>query len=198
MPLETLLSTPLLEPLPGHAVAAILSLPPFHPVPGLINARWLPLPIRPHWIFRSGAVNHLTPQGKNLLVKLGITTIFDLRSLKERTSEPDPDIESIDCKWEPSTLDNDTTASSQTQQQDAKSFSVRQILLEPHFLTDIHSSSPRCTLRCLIRIKMASSLSSSTSAIIQTALCSSTARVGAKSRLKIHRLHSSFDYTAYC
>lgn len=122
--MQTLLSTPLLEPIDAHTVAATLSKPPFEAVPGLINSRWLPSPIRPRYVFRAGALNHLTIDGHQALVDLGIMTIFDLRSLKERTAEPDPDIDGIEARWQPSTLDTDTTAESQSQKQDPKKFSV--------------------------------------------------------------------------
>jgi hypothetical protein len=121
--LNALLQIPLFEPLPEQSVAAVLSREPFEPVQGLFNARWLPSPIRPHYILRSGAVNHLNPQGQQELVALGIKTIFDLRSLKERTIEPDPDISGIECKWEPSTLDDNTSMSAEAPM-DASTFSA--------------------------------------------------------------------------
>lgn len=125
--LQALLATPLLEPLPDLPTRAMLSQPPFEAVPGLINSRWLPLPIRPKYLFRSGAVNHLKLEGKQTLVDLGIKSMFDLRSIKERSIEPDPGIDGIECKWEPSTFDNDTNADTQSQQQDPNDFSVRQL-----------------------------------------------------------------------
>jgi hypothetical protein len=126
--LEALLRTLIFEPLDDSKVRAILSEPPFFPVPGLINSRWLPPPIRPSFILRSGAINHLSTEGKNTLFDSGIRSIFDLRSLKERAVEPDPDIDGITARWEPSTLDNDTTPEAQAQQQDPNSFSVSPLL----------------------------------------------------------------------
>ena len=122
--MPTLLSTPILDALPPSTVDAILSKAPFHPVPGLINSRWLPYPVRPEYVFRSGALEHLTPEGEKTLVDLGIKTIFDLRSKQERTAAPDPSIQGIEARWEPSTLDNETTAGTQSQRQDPKDFSV--------------------------------------------------------------------------
>lgn len=120
--ISALLSTPILDPLPASAVAAVLSQPPFAPVAGLVNSRWLPTPIGPKYIFRSGAFDFLTPEGKRTLVDLGIKTIFDLRSEKERLASPDPAIEGIESRWEPNTLENVVTEKTQTP--DPKGFNV--------------------------------------------------------------------------
>jgi hypothetical protein len=42
------------------------------------------------------------------LKALGIKDIFDLRSEKERDSEPDPSIEGVEAHWYPNTKDNIT------------------------------------------------------------------------------------------
>jgi protein tyrosine/serine phosphatase len=122
--LNDILSTHLFEPLAPDTVNTILSRQPFISTPSIINARHLPLPVRTDYLFRSGSLENITEVDKQALVDLGIKAIFDLRSLKETTSNPDPEIEGIKVHWVPTTDDNETTAAAQQQRQDPKNFTV--------------------------------------------------------------------------
>ncbi|EJD02451.1 uncharacterized protein FOMMEDRAFT_87510 [Fomitiporia mediterranea MF3/22] len=92
-------------------VKRTLSSPPFHSVEGVINFRdfgILSFPpdsavcdeiphIRSGFLFRSGELSRLTDKGKATLKKLGITTIFDLRSGSEirKYQSTTPDVDGI-------------------------------------------------------------------------------------------------------
>jgi hypothetical protein len=108
-------------PLGTDIQAGLLSSDPFVKTPGSFNARYLTsrLPllqtdessessIREKYIYRSGALSHLRPEGIEAIKALGIKDIFDLRSEKERDSEPDPSIDGIEGHWHPNTKDNIT------------------------------------------------------------------------------------------
>jgi len=108
-------------PLASDIQAALLPNPPFVKVPGTFNARYLTsrLPllqtdessdssIREKCVYRSGALSHLRPEGVEAIKALGIKDIYDLRSEKERDSEPDPSIDGVEAHWYPNTKDNIT------------------------------------------------------------------------------------------
>ncbi|KAM7209180.1 Protein-tyrosine phosphatase-like protein [Naviculisporaceae sp. PSN 640] len=107
--LRTLAWTDVTNPLPKEQLLAAFQTPPFIYIPGTFNTRdvgQIPLGnpcIRPNYVFRTGALSSLTPEGKQLLAsKLGIKKIFDLRSLDEHAREPDPeDIPGVQVMWTP-------------------------------------------------------------------------------------------------
>ncbi|KAG8944478.1 hypothetical protein FRC04_001790 [Tulasnella sp. 424] len=95
----SILETSIIEPLDPAFVKKTLSQPPFYQIQGLINTRSIPLPEptsgttkQRGLILRGAETNHITTLGKNQLAQqLGVTTIFDLRSDKERAKfGPDP------------------------------------------------------------------------------------------------------------
>lgn len=119
--LVSALKEPFDEPLPKAVQDKLLNQPPFVKVPGSFNARYLSSDlslleeptqssssIKPNYVYRSGALAYLKPQGKDAIRQLGIKSIFDLRSEKERESEPDPAIEGVEAVWYPNTKDNIT------------------------------------------------------------------------------------------
>ena len=108
-------------PLGNDIQAALLPSDPFVKVPGSFNARYLTtrLPllqsdesgdsiIREKYIYRSGALSHLRPEGREALKSLGIKDVYDLRSEKERDLEPDPSIDGVEAHWYPNTKHNIT------------------------------------------------------------------------------------------
>lgn len=108
-------------PLSSDIQAELLSHPPFVKVPGSFNARYLTSQllillddsssqsiIREKLIYRSGALAYLKPDGIEAIKALGIKDIFDLRSEKERDSEPDPTIDGVEAHWYPNTKHNIT------------------------------------------------------------------------------------------
>jgi hypothetical protein len=106
--LRTLSETDVVTPLPAATTKEVLTAPPFIYIPGTFNTRdialvptptGIPSPLRPGFIYRSGALQGLTPDGKHLLTSLGIKKIFDLRSLDERTHGPDPEIDGVENVW---------------------------------------------------------------------------------------------------
>ena len=107
--LATLLTTDIRTELPPQQTAKILSQRPFVSIPGLFNLRDLSTPqddgppaIRPGFIYRSGALTHITPAGKTALVDtLHLGTIFDLRRPEERARAPSPDIPGVETVWVP-------------------------------------------------------------------------------------------------
>ncbi|KAK1144094.1 hypothetical protein N8T08_005756 [Aspergillus melleus] len=103
--LAALLATDIRESLPEELVAHTISHPPFVCIPGTFNVRDLAAPgwiLRPGQIYRSGALTHVTDQGKRALVqKLGITKIFDLRNPSERLKSPSPEIPGTETIWIP-------------------------------------------------------------------------------------------------
>jgi hypothetical protein len=115
------LKSPFDTPLESGLQSEILSHPPFVNIPGSFNARYLTsrLPllddptsnqpiIREDFIYRSGALAYLDHEGKEAIKQLGIKDIFDLRSEKERNSEPDPRIDGVKAWWYPNTKHNIT------------------------------------------------------------------------------------------
>ena len=100
-----------LETIDGDIVKQILSSPPFITVEGVINFRDFGslgapnapssegnnLKIKPGLLFRSGELTKLSDSGKETLKKLGITTVFDLRSDLEikKYQSATPDIEGV-------------------------------------------------------------------------------------------------------
>lgn len=121
--LHSLLATHITEPLDADVVASTLSTPPWLPTPSLINARALPLPIRPNHVFRSGSAERLSEADQRILHDVGIRKIFDLRSLKERMVNPNPNVQGIQNVWISSTLDNETVPVD-GKPEDASEFSV--------------------------------------------------------------------------
>lgn len=107
--LATLITTDIRTELPPQPTAKILSQRPFVTIPGLFNLRDLSTPqddgppaIRPGFIYRSGALTHITPAGKTALVDtLHLGTIFDLRRPEERARAPSPDIPGVETIWVP-------------------------------------------------------------------------------------------------
>lgn len=105
--LLALSSTDVREPLPKEQVFSLLQTPPFVYVPGTFNTRDLGLvpgsTIRPGLVFRTGSLGGLTDDGKAVIKsKLGVKTIFDLRSIKEHATQPDPEIEGVQVVRTPS------------------------------------------------------------------------------------------------
>ena len=100
------------QPLPSDQLMAALTAPPFVYVPGTFNTRDIGLvpttsgatpAIRPGFVYRSGALNQLSDDGKAVLqAKLGVKKVFDLRSVMEHQGQPDPEIEGIENIWTPS------------------------------------------------------------------------------------------------
>ena len=119
-----ILTTPMNIPLqPSDQLFAILSSPPFVEIPGTFNARDLSAhpsqntAIARTIAFRAGSLENLNPAGREAIKDLGIKTIFDLRSLKERYEFPTHDIDGVEIIWTPSTLDNETTLENQANKQ---------------------------------------------------------------------------------
>jgi hypothetical protein len=108
MDLETILATPTLDTIAPEKVAEITSQPPFRVVQGVFNLRDLPLPVRPGYVFRAGALDNITTDGQRSLTDLGVRTIFDLRSERETKDSPDPVIDGVDVVWVPSTAESVT------------------------------------------------------------------------------------------
>lgn len=106
--LHSLAWTDVVNPLPKEQLYAAIQTPPFIYIPGTFNTRDVGLipggnpGVRPGYVFRTGALSSLTPEGKQLLASKGIKKIFDLRSLDEHSKEPDPaDIPGVDVMWTP-------------------------------------------------------------------------------------------------
>jgi len=109
--LSSLLSTPIQSRISSTIVTAMLSQHPFLPIPGALNIRDISVPpyIRKGLIYRSGALEHITPAGKSSLIEqYGIRTIYDLRTRAERNNGPSPDFEGAKTLWIPSTADSGT------------------------------------------------------------------------------------------
>ncbi|KAI1440560.1 protein-tyrosine phosphatase-like protein [Annulohypoxylon stygium] len=82
----------------------ILTQPPFVFVDGTFNTRDIGLvpgsPLKPGYVFRSGALAQLSDNGKAVLGgKLGVKRVFDLRSPEERGQAPDPALEGVEYVW---------------------------------------------------------------------------------------------------
>jgi hypothetical protein len=119
--LVSALKEPFDKPLPEPIRNKVLSQLPFVTIPGSFNARYLSSDlslleeptqfsssIKPNYVYRSGALAYLKSEGKDAIRQLGIKLIFDLRSEKERESEPDPAVEGVEAVWYPNTKDNIT------------------------------------------------------------------------------------------
>ena len=107
-----ILSTPATEAIEDSELEPILSAPPFVSLPGLFNARDLNdgklNELKSDYMFRAGSLENITSAGAQALLALNIKTIFDLRSQRERTEAPEPDLPGIECLWYPSTQDDPT------------------------------------------------------------------------------------------
>ncbi|KAI9932439.1 hypothetical protein ASPWEDRAFT_22222 [Aspergillus wentii DTO 134E9] len=91
-------------PIPADILNQALSCPPFQEVSGAFNLRDIAVPgaISPGIVYRSGILAHLTEEGKlELLSKLGIGLILDLRSERETKSHPPPNVPGIKTVWLP-------------------------------------------------------------------------------------------------
>ncbi|KAK5091360.1 hypothetical protein LTR05_001543 [Lithohypha guttulata] len=132
--LDSLLATQMTEPIDLTQVNSILASPPFVTISGTFNARRLldhsQSAIRSDYIFRSGSLEHLTTEGQSALRNLGITTIFDLRSQREKETVPTPDIPGIENKWYPSTATNSTTASARESEKSEETISLTGMYLD--------------------------------------------------------------------
>lgn len=137
--LAVLLSTNLTKPIDLTKVNHILARPPFLAVPGSFNVRDLGYgtmnAVKEGYILRAGSLENITAAGQAILQDFGITTIFDLRSEREKELAPTPDIPLIDNRWFPSTSTNTTTVAAQKHAEPAKSFTLTSMyldLLETH------------------------------------------------------------------
>ncbi|KAI1211618.1 protein-tyrosine phosphatase-like protein [Annulohypoxylon truncatum] len=82
----------------------VLTQPPFVFVDGTFNTRDIGLvpgsPLKPGFVFRSGALAQLSDNGKAVLRgKMGVKRVFDLRSPEEREKAPDPVLEGVEHVW---------------------------------------------------------------------------------------------------
>lgn len=139
-----MLAIPITEPIDLTVVNSILVSDPFIPVPGLINVRDLNDGTEPHfkqgYMFRSGSLEQLTDQGKETLISLGITDIFDLRSEKEHNANPDPEIPGIKNHWTPPTRSsNDTQNGGSASEEPPSSFSQMYLALLPTYQASIRA-----------------------------------------------------------
>lgn len=87
--LRQLAETDAAHEIPQEVYGPIITSPPFVFADGTFNTRDLGLlphsPIRAGFVFRSGALSGLSPDGKATVSdQLGIKRIFDLRSPEER------------------------------------------------------------------------------------------------------------------
>lgn len=103
--IEDLVKTPVFEVIPADVYGPIIAKAPFVTVPGAFNVRDLAQPnatppVRGGFLFRSGLLTKITDEGKLTLVRdLGVKTVFDLRSEKEREKLGAPKIEGVDMRW---------------------------------------------------------------------------------------------------
>jgi protein tyrosine/serine phosphatase len=106
---DDLIKVDILESIPPEDVESILSSAPFYKLDGGFNTRDISdgtySNLKPGYAFRSGSLENLTLKGQDELVKLGVTTIFDLRSIAEFASHPAPTIDGIDRI--PATINSD-------------------------------------------------------------------------------------------
>lgn len=105
--LRKLAETDVSKEIPKEHYGPVLFSPPFVYVDGTFNSRDLGLvpesPLRAGFVYRSGALHHLTDNGKAVLGgKLGIKRIFDLRSPEERERAPEPTLDGVEHTWIPS------------------------------------------------------------------------------------------------
>ncbi|KAK0728637.1 protein-tyrosine phosphatase-like protein [Lasiosphaeria miniovina] len=123
--LAALAATDVAVPIPKAQLYAALQSPPFAYVPGTFNTRDIGRQqqqqqnaqttsdgnsssvdgIRPGYAFRSGGFllgPGLSDDAKAVLTRrLGITKIFDFRSVEEHTAQPDPSVPGIENVWTP-------------------------------------------------------------------------------------------------
>ncbi|KAK4449148.1 hypothetical protein QBC34DRAFT_99227 [Podospora aff. communis PSN243] len=105
--LLTIAQTDVTSPIPTSTLYPLLTSPPFLSIPGTFNTRdlgLLPYPpgtprIRPGLVIRTASLQGLTPEGGAALRELGIKTIYDLRSIKEHETAPDPEVEGVEGVW---------------------------------------------------------------------------------------------------
>lgn len=107
--LQTLARLDCFEPIPLEQLSRALTQCPFINVPGTFNVRDLglaqpgataPKATRKGFAFRAGALDALTDGGKQVLAEqLGVRRIFDLRSLREHASSPDPAVAGVENVW---------------------------------------------------------------------------------------------------
>lgn len=132
--LASLLSTNLSKSLDPVKVDSLLACPPFIPISGSFNVRDIGYntsgAVRQGYILRAGSLENLTADGQSELQTLGIKTIFDLRSEKEKHLFPTADIPSVENKWFPSTTTNITTADAQIPKEPAEPFTLTSMYLE--------------------------------------------------------------------
>ena len=105
---DDLIKIDMLDEISPDEIEPILSTTPFYKLDGGFNTRDLSdgshTNLKQGYAFRSGSLENLTPQGQDELLKLGVTTIFDLRSMSEFSSFPSPTINGIDRI--PATINN--------------------------------------------------------------------------------------------
>ena len=98
--IDDLIKIDMLDTIPLNQLEPILSTAPFYKLDGGFNTRDLSdgthTNLKQGYAYRSGTLENLTPQGQDALLKLGVTTIFDLRSISEFSSFPSPTINGID------------------------------------------------------------------------------------------------------
>lgn len=98
--LDELVNTNAAESLDSSAVSSVLSTPPFLIVDGLFNLRDISdgtqTSLKQGYCFRCGSLERITEHGKDELKQLGVKTIFDLRSARETSQFPDPEIDGIE------------------------------------------------------------------------------------------------------
>ncbi|PPJ50849.1 hypothetical protein CBER1_07266 [Cercospora berteroae] len=109
--IEDVLATPIVEAIDPEIVKDIVNRPPFVHIPGTFNARDIGSDeqdgARSGYIVRSGTFEDADDATLASLQKLNITTIYDLRNLRETQDRPDPQFSGIEIQWCPSTVDND-------------------------------------------------------------------------------------------
>ncbi len=105
--LRKLAETDVSEEIPKEHYGPVLFSAPFFYIDGTFNSRDLGLvpdsPLRPGFVYRSGALHRLTDDGRAVLgERLGVRRIFDLRSPEEREISPEPVLEGVEHTWIPS------------------------------------------------------------------------------------------------
>jgi protein tyrosine/serine phosphatase len=116
--LEHLVRTDIATSIDVAILANVLSSPPFALVPGTFNVRDIcptsSQALRQGYIYRSGTLENIEELGMAALRDdLKVTTVFDLRSSKERQTAPGPEIPGIEVIFIPSTWDNPTRIEAQ-------------------------------------------------------------------------------------
>lgn len=102
-------STDVTQAIPKDQLRDALGSPPFVHIPGTFNARDLglltaptpaPTHIRAGFAFRSGSLGGLTDEGKAVLrERLAVARVFDLRSVREHETQPDPAVVGVETVW---------------------------------------------------------------------------------------------------